>query len=218
MNPISSTLFCSEEEEGEGDGEWIGVASADCNPNKTVRIANGTNMWLFINNIAQSSLQSTDYLLSLNHKGSDDMKISKLLWLLLFLPIFAQADYQQRLSIGLGLAALNNPSETEFEVSGEYEYRSSSLIGWGGFASYIFSSPGITEIGLPQFSLHPFETDFLLNAAPILETGQYVGTHVGVRLGTRVPLPLGALTIVPTFAVDFISGGPNYIFGIGIQL
>jgi hypothetical protein len=130
----------------------------------------------------------------------------------------AQAEYQQRLSVGIGFAELKNPSSTDFEIGAEYEYLVDPLIGLGGFVNYIFANPGITYLGAPQISVHPFTTDFLVSASPIVEFGPNVGTNFGVRLGTRVPLPLGPISIVPTFAVDLISGGPDYIFGIGIGI
>jgi hypothetical protein len=129
----------------------------------------------------------------------------------------ARADYQQRLDLGVGVAQLKNPDETDLSLGVEYEYRLSPFWGIGAFGNYIFSTPGITLIGWPQVSVHPFLTEFLVSAAPIVETGGSVGSHVGARLGTRLPIPLGAISLIPTFAVDFISGGPDYIYGIGIQ-
>jgi hypothetical protein len=130
----------------------------------------------------------------------------------------AKADYTQRLDLAAGVAEIKNPSGTDFTLGIEYEYRMSPLLGIGAFGSYIFSTPGITFIGWPQLSLHPFSTEFLVSVSPVVETGGDVGSHVGVRFGTRLPIPLGAIAIIPTFAIDLISGGPNYIYGLGIQI
>jgi hypothetical protein len=129
----------------------------------------------------------------------------------------AYADYTQRIGLGFGVADLRNPSESAFEIGVEYEYRFDPFLGVGGLGEYIFSDPGITIIGVPGVYLHPLATDFLVSGTPIIQFGSSVGTNVGVRLGTSVPLPLGVLTLIPTFAVDIISGGPNYILGLGLE-
>jgi hypothetical protein len=125
---------------------------------------------------------------------------------------------RHRLGIGAGVVHLDTPNETDFEVGAEYECRMDSILGVGGFVDYIFSNPGITLIGVPQMYLHPFGGDFYLAASPLLETGSAVGTHVGARLSTRVPIPIGSIAIVPSFAVDFINGGNIYWFGLGIAI
>jgi hypothetical protein len=130
----------------------------------------------------------------------------------------AKADYTQRLDLSAGIAEIKNPAGSDFTLGIEYEYRMSPLLGIGAFGSYIFSTPGITFIGWPQLSVHPFSTEFLVSVSPVVETGGDVGSHVGVRFGTRLPIPVGAIEIIPTFAIDLISGGPNYIYGLGIQI
>jgi hypothetical protein len=129
----------------------------------------------------------------------------------------ARADYDQRISLGVGIAQFKNSSETDLEVGAEYEYRLDPLLGLGGFGSYIFSDPGVTFLGAPSVYFHPFATDFLVSASPVVEFGSGIGTNVGARFGTRIPIPLGIMTIVPSFAVDVISGGPDFIYGIGFQ-
>jgi hypothetical protein len=129
----------------------------------------------------------------------------------------ARADYDQRISLGVGIAKFKNSSETDLEVGAEYEYRLDPLLGLGGFGSYIFSDPGVTFLGAPSVYFHPFATDFLVSASPVVEFGSGIGTNVGARFGTRIPIPLGIMTIVPSFAVDVISGGPDFIYGIGFQ-
>lgn len=127
----------------------------------------------------------------------------------------AHAD---RITFGFGIAHLNVPSGTNFELGAEYEHTLDPLFGIGAFGNYIFSSPGVTLLGFPSLYLHPFAGDFLVSASPIVEFGSGIATYFGARLGTRVPIPLGAVTIIPSFAVDFIAGGQNYIFGLGIGL
>jgi len=140
-----------------------------------------------------------------------------LLAALLLISSLANADYSQRFSLGAGAAVFNNSSSVFFELGGEYEYRVSSFLGLGGFASYIFSSPGLTEIGLPEVFLHPFGNQFFFSASPIIEFGSGMSTQGGVRLGTRLPIPLGAFTVVPSFAVDFINSSRVYIIGLGFE-
>ena len=126
--------------------------------------------------------------------------------------------YGYRLSLGVGVAQLNNPSETDLTIGAEFEYRTNPFLGLGAFGNYIFSTPGISILGLPEFFFHPLGGDWLFNAAPIVKFGSSVGTNFGARVGTRFPIPLGLLTLIPSVAVDFISGGRDLIFGLGIQI
>jgi hypothetical protein len=129
----------------------------------------------------------------------------------------ARADYTRRISLGVGVVHLNNPSQTDFAVSAEFEERLDAFFGLGAQGNYIFSTPGITFLGAPEIFIHPLGGEFLVSASPLVEFGSSTGTHWGTRLGTRIPVPFGLFTLVPTFAVDFIAGGKDYLFGIGIQ-
>ena len=129
----------------------------------------------------------------------------------------AQADYSQRLTLGAGVAYFNQPSKAYFEIGAEYEYRQSAMLGIGGFANYIFSTPSITLIGVPEVFFHPLAGEWYVSAAPLMEFASGMNTQFGARLGTRIPLPLGVFVLIPTFAIDFINGGQNLIFGLGIQ-
>jgi hypothetical protein len=138
---------------------------------------------------------------------------------ILFSP-FARADYDSRFSLGAGVAIFNtgnNSSTAYFEAGAEYEKRVDPMLGIGGFVNYVFSSPGFAIVGLPEGFLHPLGGEWYLSAAPIIEFGGGFNTEVGARIGTRIPLPLGAIELIPTFAVDFINGGEDYLVGIGIQ-
>lgn len=123
-----------------------------------------------------------------------------------------------RLGIAAGLVHLDQPSGTHFEAGAEYECRMDPIFGLGGFANYIFSNPSVTFVGLPELFVHPLAGDFFVAGSPLMETGSEVGTHFGVRLSTRLPIPLGILIFVPSFAVDFINGGRNYWLGLGIAI
>jgi hypothetical protein len=129
----------------------------------------------------------------------------------------AQADYVQRISIGAGIVSVRQPPQTFFEIGAEYEYRITKIVGIGALGNYYFSTPTIALIGAPEIFIHPFATDWLISTAPIVMFGSGIETSVGVRVGTRIPIPLGDITLIPTFAVDFINGGQNYIYGLGFQ-
>jgi hypothetical protein len=141
-----------------------------------------------------------------------------LLGALLLLPTLAHADYSQRLSLGAGIITRNGTNETNFEIGGEYEYRVNEFLGMGAHGNYIFSGSGIWLIGLPEFFIHPFGSEWFVSASPIVEFGADIETKTGGRFGTRIPLPLGSLTLIPSFAVDLIGGSQNYTFGLGIQI
>ncbi len=129
----------------------------------------------------------------------------------------ARADYTNRISVGLGVADMGNPSQTSLEAAIEYENKFDPFFGLGISGNYIFSNPNILLLAVPDVFFHPFTGDFLVSAAPLLEFGSGTGTNLGVRLGTRIPIPLGLISIVPSFAVDFINGGHDYIIGLGIS-
>ena len=130
------------------------------------------------------------------------------------LPTPARADYSQRLELGAGVLIQNNPSQAIFELGAEYEKRMNAMIGLGGFARYLFSTPGMTDIGVPEVFLHPFTTEFFVSAAPMIQFGS--GTDVGVHFGTRLPIPLGIVSLIPTAALELIAGQTNLILGLGI--
>lgn len=133
-------------------------------------------------------------------------------------PFSANADYTHRLGLGIGVVHLNNPSQTSFELGGEYEYRFEPILGVGTQVNYIFSSPSIVLLAIPVLYVHPLAGDWIIHGSPIFEFGSGISTQVGVRLGTRIPIPLGVITILPSVAVDFIGGGEDLIFGVGIQI
>jgi hypothetical protein len=137
----------------------------------------------------------------------------------LFFAANASADYERRLSLGVGFIHMENPAQTDFTVGAEYESRVDPFLGLGGFANAVFYSPTVYLVGLPELFVHPFGTEWYLNGAPIAEFGgpSGFGTHFGFRLGTRIPIPLGIFTFVPTFDVDFINGGRNYLIGLGLE-
>lgn len=150
---------------------------------------------------------------------------SGIFWLpVLSLPAFvlgfapsARADYDQRISLGIGVAEVQNPFQTALMVGGEYEKRLDLFLGVGGGAEYVFTNPGIAYVAVPDLFVHPFGSEFLVSAAPLLEFGSQVGTNFGAQLGTRIPIPLGPISLVPTFDVGVIAGGPIYTLGIGIE-
>lgn len=139
-----------------------------------------------------------------------------LVLLALFLPLSASAYYEHRVSLSAGIERYGSPASTDFLMGVEYEYRFMPLLGVGGIFEYLFANPGVTRLGLPVF-VHPLATDWLLLAAPIVEISAS-NVSAGARFGTRVPIPLGAISIIPSIAVDFINGNENLIFGLGFEL
>lgn len=144
-------------------------------------------------------------------------------WFLIF-AIFAVlsanrafADYDQRLSLGVGIAQVSSANQAGLMVGAEYEKRLDAFLGLGGGAEYVFLNPGVAYVAVPDVFVHPFGSEFLVSAAPLLEFGSQVGTNVGAQLGTRIPIPLGPISIVPSFDIGLISGGPIYTLGFGIE-
>lgn len=134
-----------------------------------------------------------------------------------FLARTARAECANRVSVGAGIVHRDTPSETKFTAGAVYECRLNAFWGVGGFFNHVFADPGFSVIGAPQLLLHPLGGDFFVAASPILEFGDRTGTHAGVRLSSRVPLPLGLFILVPSVAVDFINGGRHYWFSLGLQ-
>ena len=124
-----------------------------------------------------------------------------------------------RFGLGAGVEHSTDPSDTNFEVGAEYECRMNAALGIGGAANYIFSNPSIFLLAAPTVFLHPLLGDFYVAASPLFEFGSGgIGTHVGARLSTRLPIPLGLFILVPSFAVDFINSQKIYWFGLGIGI
>jgi hypothetical protein len=124
-----------------------------------------------------------------------------------------------RFGVGAGIEHSTAPSDTNFEISAEYECRMNPLLGLGGEANYVFSNPSIFLLAAPTVFLHPLLGDFYVAASPLFEFGSGgIGTHVGARLSTRLPIPLGLFILVPSFAIDFINSRNIYWFGLGIGI
>jgi hypothetical protein len=153
------------------------------------------------------------------------MKLMNFCPKLTLLPLFcfflavqsAHADYTSRFSLGVGIVTFQNPSTTELQVGAEYEYRVTPMWGLGLFADVIFTNPIITDLGAPEVFWHPFETAFLISAAPLFEFGDSDGTHVGVHFGTRIPISLGQVKLIPIIGVAFIDHTTRPDFGLGIE-
>ena len=129
----------------------------------------------------------------------------------------AHALLNQRFGLGIGLVQTTNPNQTSFEVGAEYEYRLSEFWGLGGSGNLIFSDPTLTVLALPEIFLHPFTTDLYVSASPLLEMSS-AKTSAGFGLGTRIPIELGVVGVVPQLSVDFINGRQRYIFGLGVHI
>jgi hypothetical protein len=146
--------------------------------------------------------------------------LAPLLALLLLFSVMPSARAcGNRFGVAAGLVHIDHPSQTSFEVGAEYECRFDVLLGVGGEANYVFSDPSLFLLAVPTVFLHPLLGSFYVAASPLFEFGSGgIGTHLGVRLSTRVPLPLGLFILVPSFAVDFINSQKIYWFGLGISI
>ncbi len=122
-----------------------------------------------------------------------------------------------RIGLGVGVVHRDTPSDTNFSIGGEYECRLNPIVGLGAFFNHVFDDPSYSLIGVPQILVHPLGGDFFVAGSPVMQFGSGIATKLGLRLNTRVPLPLGLFILVPSFAVDFIDGGRNYWFGLGLQ-
>lgn len=131
-------------------------------------------------------------------------------------PSAQAASCNSRLGLDLGLVHLTDPSKTYFHTGLEYECRFSPVWGVGGFAAYVFSDPGLALLGAPQLFLHPFGGEFYVSGSPLLQISSG-NTHLGMRLASRLSIPVGLFVLVPSLAVDFIGGGQNYWLGLGLR-
>lgn len=123
-----------------------------------------------------------------------------------------------RFSLNGGLIHLNNPNQTSFSVSAEYEYKLMPIFGIGGQGSYIFADNAITQLALPGAYLHPLAGDWYVSASPVFYLQSGADDRVGARFTTYMPLALNIMTLTPVFGVDVIKGGPNYLFGLGLSI
>jgi hypothetical protein len=123
-----------------------------------------------------------------------------------------------RFSLTGGLVVLRNPDQTSFAIGAEYEYRAEPLFGFGGQASHLFGDISVTILSAPTLFVHPLGGDFYVTAAPVFYFVSGYDTRVGARFTTRMPLELSFLTMTPTFGVDVIQGGPNYILGLSLSI
>lgn len=126
-------------------------------------------------------------------------------------------DKRLSLNGGLGITQLSGSNQAFVAAGLEFEYRLTEYWGAGAFGNYVFSSPGVGILGAPQVYFHPLAGDWYINAAPMFQFGGG-STQVGARIGTRVPLLLGSVLLVPQVAVDFIGGGQNWWYGLSIGI
>ena len=127
---------------------------------------------------------------------------------------------EKRFSLGggLGVTQLAGSSQAFVSAGLEFEYRVTPLLGLGAFSNYVFASPGVGIVGLPQVYIHPLGGDWYINVAPMAQFGGGADTRFGARVGTRIPLQLGSATIIPQVSVDFIGGGQNWMYGLGVAI
>jgi len=134
-------------------------------------------------------------------------------------PLFsenAHAIGDHRFALSGGVMVLTKPSQTVFQIGAEYEHRADAIIGYGLQANYLFTTPAYGLLAAPMVYLHPIGNDWFVSAAPLFEFNS--GVTVGGRVGTRLPITLGMVSIIPSASVDFIGGRQNFIFGLGVQI
>lgn len=146
-----------------------------------------------------------------------------LLFLSLF--IFSQTnasaevrDGNHRFGLTGGLIVLNNPTQTVFSISAEYEYQFNDFFGLGTQLAHVFASQSLTQWAVPTAYVHPLGGDWFVSASPIFYFVSGANTRTGARFLTRIPLNISVLTLVPTVGVDVIEGGPNYIVGLSFGI
>lgn len=121
-----------------------------------------------------------------------------------------------RFALSGGLVYVNQ--KASLAISTEYEYRLEPHYGIGAQASYVFASEAITQLAAPTFFLHPLEGEWIISASPVFYFSAQSKTRIGARFTTRMPLEIEILTLVPTFGIDVIQGGPNYILGLAFGI
>jgi hypothetical protein len=151
------------------------------------------------------------------------MKLKKtIVALTLFVSTFsltASESHANRAQLGVGIVSMSNPTQTNFTISGEFEHRLDAFLGLGATGSYLFSDPGIGLIAVPEAFFHPLGGDWLISAAPLIAFGSSgIGTHVGVKVGTRLPIPLVAFTVIPEISIGFVNNWNLITFGLGIAI
>lgn len=127
----------------------------------------------------------------------------------------SDANGKSRFGLNGGLVVVNET--TSFALSAEYEYQPTSLYGLGAQGNYVFASQAFTQIAAPMAFVHPLLGDWYIAASPVFYLSSNE-TKIGARLITRAPLMIEILSLIPVLGVDFIQGGPNYIFGLGISI
>ncbi len=130
----------------------------------------------------------------------------------------SHAQSSNRFSLAGGVMFLSNPSRTAFDIGAEFEHRADSFIGYGGQANYLFSDPSIGLLGAPMVFIHPIANDWFVSAAPLFQVVTGSGLSVGGRLGTRIPMSFGLLSLIPSGTVDFVNGGRIVSVALGVQI
>ena len=128
----------------------------------------------------------------------------------------AHAIGDNRFSLSGGVMVLTRPSQTVFQIGAEFEHRADPFVGYGLQGNYLFTTPAYALLAAPMVYLHPIASDWFISAAPLFEFNS--GVTVGGRVGTRLPITLGMVSVIPSASVDFIGGRQNFIFGLGVQI
>ena len=103
-------------------------------------------------------------------------------------------------------------------LDGEVENRFLPFLGFGGDVVYAFAKPPVFLASFPEIFIHPMGRRWFISAAPSFEFGRGMHTHIGAKLGTRIPIPLPMLTLMPGFSVEVFKGRTVYVLGLCVQL
>ena len=106
-----------------------------------------------------------------------------------------------------------NPSNTDFTLGAAYEFRTSSLLGIGPVADFVFASK-FAALFMGGMFFHP-AGDLKLVAAPGIKFQGGLSAFV-MRFGVGYDFHSGPLIFTPTFNIDLISGDAALVWGIAI--
>lgn len=115
-----------------------------------------------------------------------------------------------RHAVGVFLGDTLDDGSHGFTLGLDYEYRLNRWVGLGGMMDFVFSSDRDYVVGVPVLLHATRRLTFELAAGLERARGD---SNALVRLGVMYGIPLGAVELVPSFALDFVDSDTVYVFG-----